>query len=198
MNIYDRIDEILKEKRMSRRQLAQLAGIPESSLAAAFARKSKMSMERLAKIAHALHVSPEELNPAINVMDDLKYDSERMQRHFDEQEMHVFYLSQVCDELMQNGVLDKLNSPSCMDNLYTILALALALNEEGQEKVRQYMVDINKIPEYVNVGVRVMKDKINKALEEVKPCQEDAQPTAAEPNPGSDQMDVGNADTKQA
>jgi len=39
MSVYDNIDSILKEKRMSRRRLARLAGIKETTLQACFARR---------------------------------------------------------------------------------------------------------------------------------------------------------------
>ena len=62
MDIYERIDQILKEKRLSRRKLAALAGIPYPTLAASFKRKSKKpSFEFVAKIANALKTTMFEL-----------------------------------------------------------------------------------------------------------------------------------------
>lgn len=67
MDMFDRMDELLKEKGMSRRQLALQAGIPVSTLSAAFSRKSKgtrsvsLSNDAIAAIAVALGVSTDYL-----------------------------------------------------------------------------------------------------------------------------------------
>ena len=62
MDIYERIDKILKVKRLSRRKLAALAGIPYPTLAASFKRKSKKpSFEFVAKISNALKTTPFQL-----------------------------------------------------------------------------------------------------------------------------------------
>ena len=55
MTIYDRIDKVLKEKGMSRRNLARLAGIPETTIASAFARRpERFPVQHLLKIATVL------------------------------------------------------------------------------------------------------------------------------------------------
>ena len=60
--IYDNIDRLLKEKRMSRRQLAIMAGIGEGTMSTAFTRRSTMfHPTNLQKIAAALDVTIEEL-----------------------------------------------------------------------------------------------------------------------------------------
>ena len=60
--IYDNIDRILKEKHMSRRQLAIKAGIGEGTMSTAFTRRTTMfHPTNLQKIADALDVSIEEL-----------------------------------------------------------------------------------------------------------------------------------------
>lgn len=62
MTIYDRVDQILESRRMSRRQLALLAGISENTISAAFRRKSKrVSLENIVRISRALDLSPKEL-----------------------------------------------------------------------------------------------------------------------------------------
>ena len=66
LNVYDRIDLILKERGISRRKLAELSGIPYSTIASSFARKNKnLKIETLDKIAAALDVSVIRLNPNI-------------------------------------------------------------------------------------------------------------------------------------
>lgn len=62
MNVYDNIDRILKEKRMSRRRLARLAGIKETTLAACFARRPEhFPLKYALAIADVLDVNVEEL-----------------------------------------------------------------------------------------------------------------------------------------
>lgn len=61
MDIYERIDAILKEKRISRRKLAQMAGLPESTLGNAFMRKSSLPMSTVQKLSSALDVDINEL-----------------------------------------------------------------------------------------------------------------------------------------
>lgn len=58
MTIYDRIDEILGERQLSRRALARLAGIKETTLAGLFARKPDVFPEKyIDAISNALNVS---------------------------------------------------------------------------------------------------------------------------------------------
>lgn len=62
MNVYENIDRILKEKRMSRRRLARLAGIKETTLAACFARRPEhFPLKYALAIADVLDVNVEEL-----------------------------------------------------------------------------------------------------------------------------------------
>ncbi len=58
MSITERIDALLTERGMSRRQLAVAAGIPTSSFQAAMARGRNMTVEVLQAVAKALDVSP--------------------------------------------------------------------------------------------------------------------------------------------
>lgn len=57
MTVTERIDAVLKEKGMSRRQLAIDSNIPPSSLQAAMARGRNMTVEMLMAVADALGVS---------------------------------------------------------------------------------------------------------------------------------------------
>ena len=62
MTIYDRIDLLLKERRISRRRLARKIGVPESTLAAAFVRRPEHFPEKyIQAIAEALEMPREEL-----------------------------------------------------------------------------------------------------------------------------------------
>lgn len=57
MDIYDRIDAILQERHMSRRQLAIAAGISENTISGAFRRRSGLKVETIQKIAAVLNVN---------------------------------------------------------------------------------------------------------------------------------------------
>ena len=58
MDIYSRIDELLRERNLSRRQLAREIGIPPTSLQSAFTKKSKsLNLQSVKDIATALDVS---------------------------------------------------------------------------------------------------------------------------------------------
>jgi transcriptional regulator with XRE-family HTH domain len=54
MNLYDRIDNIIKERNTSRRQLAIKAGIPIGTLQSALTRKRNITVEQVQRIATAL------------------------------------------------------------------------------------------------------------------------------------------------
>lgn len=71
MTIYERIDGLLAEKKMSRRKLAQQAGILEGTLSTAFARKTKLKFETILKISKVLGMSPWELLDGTDIYDDM-------------------------------------------------------------------------------------------------------------------------------
>ena len=62
MDMYDRIDALLKQKGISRNKLAELAGIPSSTISTAFMRRTKnFSVFSTQKIADVLGVTWNEL-----------------------------------------------------------------------------------------------------------------------------------------
>ena len=63
MTVCERIDDILKSRKMSRRQLAIQAGIPPSSLQSAMERNNGISLDMLFSISHVLGVDPRFLDP---------------------------------------------------------------------------------------------------------------------------------------
>lgn len=64
-DVYDKIDEILKERKISRRKLAMMAGININTMSALFARRPERFPDKyLEKIASALSVSIAELKGA--------------------------------------------------------------------------------------------------------------------------------------
>ena len=61
MTIYEKIDKIRNDRGISRRKLAQLAGIPPSTLQSMMERQRGLTVETISKIAAVLEISPEEL-----------------------------------------------------------------------------------------------------------------------------------------
>lgn len=60
-DLYNRIDQLLNKKNMSRRQLAKMIGVPPTTLQSAFEKNSNLSVDRLSKIAKALGVEPSDI-----------------------------------------------------------------------------------------------------------------------------------------
>jgi len=56
MNFYGKIDELLKEKNISRRRLAELICVPYSTIASAFSRKSEMPLWMITRVVTVLDV----------------------------------------------------------------------------------------------------------------------------------------------
>jgi transcriptional regulator with XRE-family HTH domain len=56
MDVYDRIDRLIKEKGVSRRKAAQMAGIPPATLNTALSRKKGLSASAVSSLAKALDV----------------------------------------------------------------------------------------------------------------------------------------------
>lgn len=61
MNIYDKVDKLLKERGMSRRKLALEARIPPSTFQSTMERRRGMTVESIYKISTALGMKPEDL-----------------------------------------------------------------------------------------------------------------------------------------
>ena len=67
LTVYDRIDMILKERRISRRKLARKTGIPESTLASAFVRRPEhFPAKYIQAIAEALDIPLNSLSANMN------------------------------------------------------------------------------------------------------------------------------------
>lgn len=159
MDIYDNIDRLLKERHMSRRQLAIAAGIPEASLASAFNRRSKnFPSERLKKIATVLNVLPSEIDPSINALFQIRRVQNRTVADINEQIDHYNYLMQIRSEFVEEDFLPNFRDEMVTGNLYTALAAIFALNAEGQKKAIEYLFDLNKIYEYRNEGAKYVEE----------------------------------------
>lgn len=96
-NMYERIDELLKKRNMTKKQLAQAASIPYSTLISAFNRSSEtMSFDYVKRMATALEISVNELlnveeqkgvmqmtiKDKLNLMDEIKAANESRVKAF--------------------------------------------------------------------------------------------------------------------
>lgn len=113
MDMYDRIDELLKEKNISRRKLAIMAGVPPTTLQSAFSRKTvNLSHDTIKKIADALGVPVADLagwSYPYNV--DQEALNEMMQRLMESVKIIIEEISRMMDNL-----LDALNDSK--DEIY--------------------------------------------------------------------------------
>ena len=95
--LYNKIDDLLAQKNMSRRQLANAIDVPPTTLQSAFEKKSNISIERLKKILAVLDARyedvypPEQLSAAIihNIKYGLEGDSSKDAWSEGAQELHT-------------------------------------------------------------------------------------------------------------
>lgn len=123
MTSAERIDAILKERGMSRRQLALKAKIPPSSLQSAIERNKTISLEMQEKIAGALEVHVYELLG----------DDERLLFSTAEADVISNYLKQGYRFTNDEGIL---------------IRLYYAMNDDGQERAIEHVFELTQIPRY--------------------------------------------------
>lgn len=81
MNVVERIDKILSDKTISRRELAKRAGIPASTLQSAMQRGKNISYEMLQKIADALDVDTSYLMNGANDFDPENFIGQQIRKN---------------------------------------------------------------------------------------------------------------------
>ena len=119
--LYDRIDHILKQKHMTKKELANKAGMPYTTLMSAYYRgKGAMSAEYLNKIANVLEVPLSDL---------MNWDGE--------------------DTILSAGVKVLEYAEIYDSQLYSLLMNYEKLNETGKRKVFEYILDLSKIEDYL-------------------------------------------------
>ena len=150
------IDRYLKEKNMSRRQLAKKAKIPPSSLQSAMERDGKMSFEMIRKIAEVLDVDPTYLYPT-DAFSEF-YKGTKIPK-YDEAGRR---LSEWTLSSLDDGIAKLTTSDEAMTFLTTYLEASgkdqqalenvgyttLKLNSTGQKKAADLVEDLAKIPDY--------------------------------------------------
>lgn len=132
MNIYDKIDLFLKAKGMSRRQLALASGIPESTFAAAFARKTKsFAVGNLVRICGILDVDFAEF---INDVEGLELKTDASADIMAEVQKDRTVRVEKVRNLLLIG-----DDPKTAEALLDVYCL---LNADGQKKIFEYAKDI--------------------------------------------------------
>lgn len=172
---------------MSRRKLARMADIPETTLASIFTRRPKQFPQKyLEKIADVLEVPlfylqeepntehPDEYNDVDDVISFVRSQHPYAGLFFSNPTavkdiaQHVFGMSNAERENIPRDLYIKASSILMLENL----------NEQGAFEALAFITSLAQNPQY-------------KKTQEVTPWPEDAPPTAAEPNPGSDQTAAG-------
>lgn len=148
MTTVDKINSILQDRNMSRRQLAKDAGIPPSSLQSAMERGKNISLDMLTKIAVALNVSLSDLLPSTeeaalqdwNTVSDafLRKAREIMQPNHDLQELDA--ASEEAHKLFEQS--------SLKGKEYLLLNHFGKLNEKGRDVAIERVKELTLIPAY--------------------------------------------------
>lgn len=124
MTIAERIDSILKERNLSRRQLALKAGIPPSTLQSALQRDGNMSFEMLEKVANGLGVSVH-----LILSDDQRKLSSLSVRDFIQYCTDKGYAFDETEETL-------------------LLVFNRRLSEEGRDEAIQRIIELSFVPKY--------------------------------------------------
>lgn len=162
MNVYERIDLILKERGISRRKLAEISGIPYSTIASSFSRKSKkLSIETIDKIAIALGV------PIVQIMENITWE-----QHKDTNEMKA--LDRVASAM--NGIVavladiyGKVEEKTIDDSMYYLVGEgdnSFTLSEDALNKL--YSATRASIPHMVDLLKKSEKQEIQELLNQDK------------------------------
>lgn len=132
MDFYENLDRILAEKHMSRRQMALQAGISESTISAAFRRRTaKFSAENIIKIASTLNVPIDQLIGKEAAAD-------------------VFWQSFKDKKAEEVELPDEHSNSASIPAEERIRSSLMKLNREGQERVADYAEALEEAPRFRN------------------------------------------------
>lgn len=211
MTVYERIDDLLFERGMSRRELARQAGIKETTLASVFARRPEVFPTRYLKpIAKVFGLQWEELAgyaPIDTVIPDknggaiFRFGYERPDI---EEQLQTHGAA-------SDGEIMRARPQTIRKRMKQVYKVTMAYDENGRaiEPIEFAKTCVIEMMEYLNqrgifelfryAGELTQNDAYlahNEFDTEVTPCPEDAPQTAAEPNPASDLTGGGNAGIK--
>lgn len=133
---YDHIDSILKEKGMSRRQLAKLIDVSPNTLTSAFVRHSKktFSIEKANKISEILDV------PLIDIA-DLEIEPVELCPSKDDPEF-------AAKQELAKKFLAGLRKRRREEQFETLKVYFDLLNDKGRDKAIEMMAMLYRIPDY--------------------------------------------------
>ena len=134
---FDRLDEILKSRKMSRRKLAIEVGILPGTMSTAFSRRSGLSSKELLKIAKYLGVNP-------LYLEGLDDDPEAKE--------------DLLDQLQNSSAYQfSLESSDAM-RLTMLLEAFSVLNTKGRYEALKAVCNLTYVPEYVGGDVKLQKE----------------------------------------
>lgn len=129
--VYNKIDELLNQKNMSRRQLAKEIGVAPSTLQSAFEAKSKLSIERLKKILAVLDAKYEDIYPPDLLGDAIKHN----------------ILTGLFDGEQSNSFVPDIKANAHMQRIENAF---VSLNDAGQAVAAERVEELAQIPKYQN------------------------------------------------
>jgi len=144
MDFYDRLDTVLKAKKMSRRQLAIAAGIPESTMSVAFMRRTKrFSGDNILRIAEVLDVPWQKLVAGTD--DEQELLREVMFRTGEPISKKTVYNKTSINKVDVTEEVQQYSSENRRNRLLSYFDL---LDANGQEKAIELVELVTHIPEW--------------------------------------------------
>lgn len=144
MTVADRVDAILQERGLSRRQLAIKAGIPPSSLQSAMERGHNITLDMLQKIAEALGTS------VFSLMEVDETELSAFVQNIDQSLLSLIKADYSTDTEFYKDFFDKKISLAVLNSEEDrrLVTAYHKLNEEGQKKAVERVEELAKIPDY--------------------------------------------------
>lgn len=147
-DMYDRLDQILKERGMSRRQLAIKAGVPLSTMSNLFARRTKApSLGVLIKISETLGV-PLNAFVAPEEMERVKPKSIELQMKGVEDIQRKFIESQQEQIRKSIDMLKPIVGEAVAQQAAVLLYHFVGLTAAGRERAIEILDDMRHVPKY--------------------------------------------------
>lgn len=132
MDVYDRIDERLKEQHMSRRKLAMQIGVPPSTFQSMMERKKGLTFDMLGEIVEALNTSLYSL-----------YDTKEMELPDWLKKPQEVTINISAEQLKERPPVE------CTQDAEERISAALEkLNTTGQNVAVERVEELTKIPDY--------------------------------------------------
>ncbi len=141
MTVCERIDAVLKERGISRRKAAIMAGISPSTFQSAMQKNGNMSVNMLVPIAKVLHVDSAWLVTGIERSESLLYQTIQVEHHRFNHDLEE-------PEKEENPYHDI----SVLVDASDIRILLEQLNPYGRAEAKKRVRELTFIPEYTKTG----------------------------------------------